>query len=347
MLPPDLPPRRFPEMDYFTFLVALLHVHKALGEEIFWNTRVKLAETLTLECQYPLGTLVQMEWFKINATEKESIAIFHPTFGSEIREPYVGRVYFLKSTSGPNDMMLAFHNASEADVGSYSCLLEIFPYGSWEKVIQVVPSDSFEIAVPLNSHVVSEPGENITFMYEPQMKGPLQQVTWEKVQSHQIDLLISCNLSQGRSFPSRFRRQILSNCSQGMRRSFILMPHVVASDSGLYRCCFKASTGENETFVVRLTVTDGKNDNQYVLWMVVGAVLSLLFVILIAAVIVILYNRKRRRQKSVQGKEPQATQNKASNNYRTSFSISQPSDGAGEDIYVNYPTFSRRPKTRA
>lgn len=121
----------------------------ALGEEIFWNTRVKLAETLTLDCQYPfLGTLVQMEWFKVDAMEKESIAIFHPNFGSIIRDPYVNRVYFLKSTSDPNDRMLAFHNASEADVGSYSCLLEIFPYGSWEKVIQVVPPGKCKFNFP-------------------------------------------------------------------------------------------------------------------------------------------------------------------------------------------------------
>ncbi|XP_036274576.1 CD226 antigen [Pipistrellus kuhlii] len=335
-------------MDYFTFLVALLHLHKALGEEVFWNTRVKLAETLTLECQYPLlGTLVQMEWFKINATKKESMAIYHPNFGSVIRDPYADRVYFLKSTSDPNNMMLAFYNASEADIGAYSCLLEIFPYGSWEKVVQVVPPDSFEIAVPSDSHVISKPGENITFMYELQTKDPMQQVTWEKIQSHQIDLLTRCNLSQGKISPSRFRRQILTNCSQGMRRSFILLPHVEASDSGLYRCCFKASTGENETFVVRLTVTDGKNDNQRVFWIIVGTALLLVFVLLIPIVIVLLYIRKRCRQKNIQDKESQATQNKASNNNRSSFSVSQPSDGAGEDIYVNYPTFSRRPKTRA
>nr|KAF6357960.1 CD226 molecule [Pipistrellus kuhlii] len=207
--------------------------------------------------------------------------------------------------------------------------------------------DSFEIAVPSDSHVISKPGENITFMYELQTKDPMQQVTWEKIQSHQIDLLTRCNLSQGKISPSRFRRQILTNCSQGMRRSFILLPHVEASDSGLYRCCFKASTGENETFVVRLTVTDGKNDNQRVFWIIVGTALLLVFVLLIPIVIVLLYIRKRCRQKNIQDKESQATQNKASNNNRSSFSVSQPSDGAGEDIYVNYPTFSRRPKTRA
>lgn len=245
-------------MDYVTLLLAVLHVYKALGEELFWNTRVKLAETMTLDCAYPLlGTFTQMEWFKIT-TKKESIAIFHPVYGTVIREPYVDRVHVLKSTPELKDTVLAFYNASEADLGFYFCLLETFPFGRWEKVIQVVPPESFGMAVPPNSTVVSEPGENITLTYELQTKGLMQQVTWEKIQSHQIDLLTCCNLSQGRIEPSKYRRQILSNCSQGMTKSFIVLPHVAASDSGLYRCSFKADSGENETFVVRLTVSDGE-----------------------------------------------------------------------------------------
>lgn len=109
-----------------------------------------------------------------------------------------------------------------------------------------------------NSHVVSETGENVTLTYELQGNGSMQQVTWEKIQSRQIDLLTRCNLSQGKGNASRYRRQILSACGPGMRRSTIVLPHVTASDSGLYRCLFQANTGENETFVFRLTVTDGE-----------------------------------------------------------------------------------------
>uniref|UniRef100_A0A8C4MZ56 CD226 molecule n=1 Tax=Equus asinus asinus TaxID=83772 RepID=A0A8C4MZ56_EQUAS len=177
-------------MDYLIFLLAILHVYKVLCEEKFWDTTVKLAKNMTLECVYPsTDTLTQMEWFKVNAMEKESLVIFNPTYGAIIRQPYADRVYFSNSTVTPNDMTLSFHNASEADVGFYSCFLHTFPHGPWEKVIQVVPPDSFEIDAPSNSHILSEPGKNVTLTCQLQMKWPLQQVTWEKIQPHQIDLL--------------------------------------------------------------------------------------------------------------------------------------------------------------
>nr|KAF6421868.1 CD226 molecule [Rousettus aegyptiacus] len=244
-------------MDYLTFLLAVLHVHKALCAETFHDTTVKLAKNMTLECVYPSGgTLTQVEWFKVNETEKESIAIFNPTYGMVIRTPYAEKVYFLNSTTDLNDMALSFHNASEADVGLYSCVLETFPQGSWEKTVQVVPSESFEGAISWNSHVVSESGKNITLSCELPTRQPAQRATWEKIQAHQIDHLTSCNLSQGRGYASRYRRRILTNCSQGATRAVLTLPHVTAWDAGLYRCSSEASTGENATFVIRLAVTD-------------------------------------------------------------------------------------------
>ncbi|MBZ3878778.1 CD226 antigen [Sciurus carolinensis] len=252
-------PKQFPEMDYLTFLLAILHVHKALCEEIFWDTAVKFAENMTLECVYPsMNSFTQIEWFKIHGVQKKFIGIFHPTHGVVLREPYDKRLHLLNSTTAPNKVILSFYNASEADVGTYSCLFNVFPRGSWEKKIRVVQSDSFETAAPLNCHVVSESGKNVTLTFQLQADWPVQQVTWEKIQSHQIDLLACCNLSQGRSYTSKYPRQILSNCSQDSRRSSILILNTTASDSGLYRCRFTAHSGENETFVAKLTIIDGK-----------------------------------------------------------------------------------------
>ncbi|XP_004461572.1 CD226 antigen [Dasypus novemcinctus] len=334
-------------MEYLSFLFAILHVHKALCEEIFWDTAVKLAKNMTLECVYSsTDTVTQMEWLKVNATEKESIAIFNPTYGTIIRTSYADRVYFPNLTMASNDMTLSFYNASEADVGFYSCCLNTFPSGYWEKVIQVVQSDSFTIALQSNSHVVSEPGENITLTCQPQTKWLTEQITWEKIQPHQIDLITFCNLSQGRSYTSKYQRQILTNCSRGLGWSSIVLPQVTFSDSGLFRCCFKAKTGENETFVVRLTVTDGKTDSQHILLLAGGTALLLLLAVLMTTCIAICYIRRRRRQKRVLSKELYDTHSKPDNNYRTPISTSRPLEVASEDIYVNYPNFSRRPKTR-
>lgn len=302
---------------------------------------------MTLTCVYSsVGTVTQLEWFKLSTTEKVSIAIFSPTYGMVIRKPYADRVHFLNSSMSVSDATLSFHNASEADIGFYLCLFDIFPHGRWRKVFQVVPSDSFEINVSSNSHTVSSPGENITLTCEFHMKWPVHEVTWEKLQSHQIDHLITCNLSQGRGHTSKHQRQILSDCSQGMNRTSITVPHVTASDSGLYRCRFRGGPGEKETFVTRLTVTDGETDNQYIYFIAGGTTLLLLLVILPAPVMVILYNRRRRRRKRDQFKGSWDTENKASNNYRSPISISQPSESAREDIYVNYPAFSLRPNPR-
>ncbi|KAG8521181.1 CD226 antigen [Galemys pyrenaicus] len=157
------------------------------------------------------------------------------------------------------------------------------PGGLWRE-------DSFEIVLSSDSHVVSKPGRNVTLTCPLQTKWPVQEVRWEKIQPHQIDFLTNCNLSQGRSYGLKYRRKVESNCSEEARSS-IMLPFITVADSGLYRCLFIASTGENETFVTRLTVTHGKIDNQYILFMVGGTVLFLLLVILITAAIVISCNR--------------------------------------------------------
>ena len=109
-------------------------------EEISWDTTVKLAKNMSLECVYPLAdSVTQIEWFKVK-TERESVAIFNPMFRGIIREAYTDRVYFSNHTAASNDMTLTFYNASEADVGFYSCFLHTFPFGTWEKVIRVVSS---------------------------------------------------------------------------------------------------------------------------------------------------------------------------------------------------------------
>ncbi|XP_031222083.1 CD226 antigen isoform X2 [Mastomys coucha] len=339
------PPEPFPEMAYLTWLLAILHVNKALCEETLWDTTVRLSKTMTLECVYPLtDNLTQVEWTKNIGTETVSIAVYNPNHSMYIDSYYLHRVHFLNSTVGFRNMSLSFYNASEADIGTYSCLFHAFPSGPWEKKIKVVWSDSFEIAAPLDSHLYAEPGQDVTLSCQLQRTWPVQQVIWEKVQPHQVDILASCNLSQGTRYTSKYLRQTWSNCSQGSMKSVLTIPHAMATDSGLYRCRSEASTGKNKTFVIRLIITDGGNNKHFIL-SIVGGLVSLLLVILII-VIITLYNRKRRRQVRTPLKEPRDKQTKVATNCRSPTSPTQSPDDEKEDIYVNYPTFSRRPKPK-
>uniref|UniRef100_A0A8C5LGF6 Ig-like domain-containing protein n=1 Tax=Jaculus jaculus TaxID=51337 RepID=A0A8C5LGF6_JACJA len=181
--------------------------------------------------------------------------------------------------------------------------------------------ESFDKAATLNSEIVSAPGQKVTLMYELQKNWTAQQVTWERVQAQQIDVLSLCNLSQGRNYTSKYLRELWSTCSQGSRTSLLVLPGVLPTDSGIYRCRFESSTGENDTFAIRLTVTDGKSN---ILFVAGGTVLLLLAILIIPTIFISC---------------------RAANNYRSPTSTNGSMDDAGDEIYVNYPTFPRRQKT--
>lgn len=118
--------------------------------------------------------------------------------------------------------------------------------------------DSFEIAAPSDSYLSAEPGQDVTLTCQLPRTWPVQQVIWEKVQPHQVDILASCNLSQETRYTSKYLRQTRSNCSQGSMKSILIIPNAMAADSGLYRCRSEAITGKNKSFVIRLIITDGE-----------------------------------------------------------------------------------------
>lgn len=110
-------------------------------EVTFWDTAVQLSETMTLECVYPMmDNLTQVEWTKISGTETVKIIVYIPNYRMYIDPNYLHRVHFLNSSVGLHNMSLSFYNASEADIGTYSCLFNTFPNGLWEKKIKVVQS---------------------------------------------------------------------------------------------------------------------------------------------------------------------------------------------------------------
>ncbi|XP_074130248.1 CD226 antigen isoform X2 [Sminthopsis crassicaudata] len=234
---------------------------------------------------------------------------------------------------------LAKNMIFESDLGLYLCILHLFPHGPWEKVIQVVQSDGFEIRVPSNSHMVSEPGKNVKFIFQTHKSSPLKHVTWERIQPHQIDHLTYCNLNNGKSYGLKYQRKILTSCSQEMTSSSIVIHNVTASDSGFYQCCLTTNTGENEIFVMNLTVTDAKTDHQIVFFMAGGAALVLILVIFF--IVICYYCRRKRVSRALWD-----TQIQSSKNCTRSEVLDHFQDNQEEDIYVNCPVFSQKPTAR-
>ncbi|CAH7082638.1 Cd226 [Phodopus roborovskii] len=179
-------------------------------------------------------------------------------------------------------------------------------------ILEMKNLNSFAILAPSDGYLYAEPGQNVTLSCQLPRNWPVQQVMWERVQPHQVDILASCNLSQGTRYTSKYLRKIWSTCSQESMQS-VVIPNATAADFGLYRCRSEASTGEKETFVIRLILTDGE---------------------------------RRRRQVRTPLKEPRDKQSKVATNCRSPTSPIHSIDDDKEDIYVNYPTFSRRPKPR-
>ncbi|KAM4840926.1 CD226 antigen isoform 2-T4 [Thomomys bottae] len=330
-------------MDSLPFLLALLHVHKALSGETLWDTTVKLTEKLTLECAYsPTELLTQVEWLKDSGQTKEHIATFNPSLGLGIMKPYTNRVFIRNSTEAPNVITLNFNNASEADTGFYTCRLNTFPRGSMEKVIQVVKTDHFESIALLNetiSDLDSETGQNITLTYQFRTKGPVKKVTWKKIQPHQVDVLTSCNLLEERTSASKYYKQVWATCRQRSRVSLLFIPSISVAESAIYCCLVEASTGDQETYVVRLTVHDPESEANYQHNVLVAGGIVGSAAVLIIIICVISYFT-RRKSTNFPFKDSSATENKKAKTCR-----SQATDEP-DDIYVNYPTISKTTKSK-
>ncbi|XP_038602058.1 CD226 antigen [Tachyglossus aculeatus] len=339
-------------MESFALLIAILQLHQTIAKEILVTSVVKLAQGMILECVYPgNGSLTQMEWFKFADTQKEIIAIFHPVYGMHITEAYQGRVHFLNSSKSSKDMSISFKKVSGADIGIHYCSIQTFPGGFWGKAIQVVKTDDFAVPRSPGSLMWSEPGQtaNLTCKGPAVRAGgrPVLYVTWERIRPHQVDTLLHCELALGMSYGSPDHGHIQGPCSQRMSSSFLVLHNVTASDSGLYRCTFRSSTGLNMTCETRLVVSAAELGHSHVYFIAGGvASLSLLMILLAALTVYCNWKRKRKRKRKALFKDLQEFQTRPCNSYGRPDFPNQPQNQADEDIYINCLSFSKNQKTR-
>uniref|UniRef100_A0A8C0G8B9 CD226 molecule n=1 Tax=Chelonoidis abingdonii TaxID=106734 RepID=A0A8C0G8B9_CHEAB len=216
----------------------------------FVDATVKLTNNMTLECVYPkTDGITQMSWVKSIVAGKEVIAVSHPLYGVHIEDKYKDRIRFINASS--RDKSLNFMKTTEADTGLYLCSIT-FPKGVWEKVVQVIQLDSFEVPVPPTNHMIIEPGGNVTLRCSYSVGDLVRQVMWERIKADQMDTIVLCNLSEGKTYGSDYQERAMIDCAT-QESDILVIQNVTSSDSGIYRC----RHGGNKTHVMRLTVTSG------------------------------------------------------------------------------------------
>ncbi|KFQ83623.1 CD226 antigen, partial [Phoenicopterus ruber ruber] len=236
-------------MDLAALLIVVLLLCGTNVEGKSVDSTVKLTEKVKLECIYPKqAAIIQTSWMKLNVTHKENIAVLHPIYGIHIEDKYNGRIYF--ENASREDKSLSFIESTLEDVGLYLCSIVTYPDGVWEKVIEIIQPDAFEVSEKQNHVVFTKPGGNVAFTCPYKIGDSVQQVMWERIKADRVDIVVLCTLSGKQSFGSDFKERALVDCSdQG--NSMVVIQNITASDFATYRC---VATGRNKTYVRSFTV---------------------------------------------------------------------------------------------
>ncbi|XP_053102072.1 CD226 antigen [Hemicordylus capensis] len=346
-------------MDYLVFIiVALLQSYKRCvsvsveGGPV--DSTVKLASEMTLKCVFPKTSIVsQMSWMKQKSNNKEKIAVFRPPFDLHIQGNYTDRVRVVNHML--NNKSLVFNYTTEADIGFYLCSFQAFPYGIWEKRIQVVQSGDFQPEVLPALHVVTEPGSNVIFacLYDPELT--VNKVIWEKVQVDCVDLVVQCVPFGTSVYGSDYQDRVEIDCAT-QANSTMLLWNVTALDSGIYRCHYTGANGSNLSWTKLIVNFNGPAplDYEHNVFFIIGgaAGATVLLMIILAIVVTILHCRKRKRKRIMMMKAHHGGQ-KASNrcgksNYHCTVRACREANAKApktmkEAIYVNYRGCSHKP----
>ncbi|XP_013919714.1 PREDICTED: CD226 antigen [Thamnophis sirtalis] len=239
-------------MNCLVFLVmAFLQSYQSnvslMAEGKHVDSIVKLSSTMALKCVCPMNASIsQMVWEKEENQTKQLIAAFRLPYDLHIESNYKARVLVTNFTS--DNKTLIFSNATEKDVGFYLCSFHTFPHGILEKTIHVVQSGAFEFSNLSIHHLITKPGENVTFKYPFNSDVAVNQMTWERVQPDCIDLIIQCADSEMPIYGSDYQNRV--DCIS--ESSFVLLD-VTASDYGMYRFSYDKVNGENGTGWIKLS----------------------------------------------------------------------------------------------
>ncbi|XP_063182511.1 CD226 antigen isoform X2 [Chroicocephalus ridibundus] len=340
-------------MDHAALFIAVLQLCRTNVEGKFVDSTVKLTEKVKLECIYPKdAVIIQTSWMKFNVTHKENIAVLHPIYGVHIEDKYNGRIYF--ENASREDKSLSFIKSTLEDIGLYFCSIVTYPDGIWEKVIEIIQPDAFEISEKQNTHVFTKPGGDVALTCPYKIGDSVQQVLWERIKADQVDTMVLCHSSGKQSFGSDFKERTQVDCSD-QANSMIVIQNITNSDFVTYRCI---ATGRNKTYVMSFTVSATWDHKLFIIYIAGGisaAVLLLVFLLIFYITTAYCKKKKRKRTTEALSKALYSTQIQSANSYGISnFHGTRHTGRRGEEsslrqteeIYVNCKNVSHKSKTR-
>ncbi|XP_034982124.1 CD226 antigen isoform X2 [Zootoca vivipara] len=279
------------EMDYLAFfIVAALQSYQIEGKRV--DSTVELASAMTLECVFPkAGYISQMFWQKEES--KENIAVFKLPDQLHISSRYKDRVSVTNNTS--NIKSLVFNSTAGEDTGFYLCSFNTYPFGIWEKRIQVVQSGDFQPQHLSYRHMVAEPGANVNFTYGPDPETILYQVKWKKIHADRVDFIVQCNKSGIPVYGSDYEDRVAIDCAARVD-STIVLRNVTASDSGMYSLSYIGTNGTNATVWTKLTINANISLENQRIFVIAGAA-AVLSLIMIIITVLICHHKKKKKKK--------------------------------------------------
>ncbi|XP_048363187.1 LOW QUALITY PROTEIN: CD226 antigen [Sphaerodactylus townsendi] len=261
------------------------------------DSTVKLTNNMTLKCVYPkMAKITQMSWIKSKG--KETIAVFKLPHSLHITSIYEGRVNVINHTM--NDKSLVFNNTTKADIGLYICSFQSFPHGIWEKKVQVVQAGNFTPPFSAASHVIIEPGKNVTFRCGADLAITMNRVTWERVHDGTVDTVVQCTQLRQSIHGSDYEERVEINCAT--QANTIVLWNVTESDSGMFRCCYTGASGESGAHWTKLTVTFNVPlvYKQNIIAIAGGSAVGtaiLLLMLILSIVATVVHRRKKKRKR--------------------------------------------------
>ncbi|XP_039600890.1 nectin-3-like protein isoform X2 [Polypterus senegalus] len=162
-------------------LFFIYHLAGAVSDRVIVDPHITavLGKNITLICKvFVVEALTQISWEKVQNGSTQTLAVYNPSYGISIDEPYQQRMSF-KSPSN-RDATIILEDVRFTDTGEYICKVTTFPSGNSQSSTTVSVMVEPKVYVVKGSQPLTDGGnETIVAVCKAEKGKPAAEVTWE------------------------------------------------------------------------------------------------------------------------------------------------------------------------